>query len=58
MSQKRSKKTRPPEFFESLRDAVKRNLTAALLVSVTAFAFEKDSQRCLEAGMNGFLTKP
>ncbi|MCX5680586.1 MAG: hypothetical protein NTZ95_08125, partial [Candidatus Omnitrophica bacterium] len=36
MGQKRSKKTRPPEFFEGLRDAVKRNITAALLVSVTA----------------------
>ena len=37
MGQKRIKKARSPEFFESLRDTVKRNLTAALLVSATAF---------------------
>ena len=33
MGQKRSKKVRPPEFFESLRDAVKRNIKAALVMS-------------------------
>jgi len=35
MGQKKNKKTRPPEFFVGLRDAVKRSLIAALLVSVT-----------------------
>jgi len=37
MGQKRSKKTRPPEFFENLRRAVKRNIMAAVLISAAAF---------------------
>lgn len=35
MGQKRNKKERRPEFFESLRDAIKRNIMAALIISVT-----------------------
>lgn len=37
MGQKRNKKARPPEFFEGLRDAIKRNLIAVFLISLTAF---------------------
>jgi cell division septal protein FtsQ len=37
MAQKKNKKAKPPEFFENLRNAVKRNLRATFLVSITAF---------------------
>ena len=28
------------------------------IVALTAYAFEGERQRCVEAGMNGYLTKP
>jgi len=37
MGQKRSRKARPPEFFENLRNAVRRNLVAAFLILIAAF---------------------
>lgn len=37
MGQKRSRKPKSPEFFENLRDTVKRNIVAALLVSIAVF---------------------
>jgi two-component system sensor histidine kinase/response regulator len=41
-----------------IRQAEAVTKTHTLIVAVTAFTTKEDEERCMEAGMDGFLTKP
>jgi two-component system sensor histidine kinase/response regulator len=46
------------EATRSLREKERQNGTHLTLIGVTAHALEGDRERCLEAGMDGYLSKP
>ncbi|MCX8064454.1 MAG: response regulator [Candidatus Hydrogenedentes bacterium] len=46
------------EITRKIREMEQKRGTQTPIIALTAYSFEEDRERCIEAGMNDFLTKP